>query len=166
MEEVEAGVARLDALGRDAAERELFACCGSGEWAARMAAERPFRTLAALLEAASRIWRELPESEWLQTFGAHARIGDATVSGEGAREQSGMRSASRETLDGLTLANRHYEQRFGRVFLVCASGKTGEEMLAACLARLHNDPATELRICAEEQRKITALRLRKLAASA
>jgi OHCU decarboxylase len=131
-----------------------------------MAAERPFRNLAALLETASRVWRELPESEWQAAFAAHARIGDVGASGQGAREQAAIRSASRETLDGLTLANRHYEQRFGRVFLVCATGRTGEQMLAACLARLHNDAPTELRISAEEQRKITALRLRKLAANA
>lgn len=166
METLDPGVARLDSLPSDAAERELLACCGSPEWARRMASARPFRTLSALLEAASRVWRELPESEWLTAFAAHARIGDAGASGTGAREQSGMRSASRETLDGLTLANRHYEQRFGRIFLVCASGRTGEQMLAACLARLHNDAATELRISAEEQRQITALRLRKLAANA
>lgn len=158
-----AGVARLDALSRGAAEAELFSCCGSREWARRMAQGRPFGDLARLLDAADRVWRSLSESDWREALAAHPRIGDSTAAGRAAEEQSGALAAPAPTREDLVRANREYEARFGHIFVVCASGKSAEEMLALCRTRLHNDPNTELRLAAEEQRKITRLRLEKLA---
>ena len=158
-----ASIERLDALPPDAAERELLACCGSREWARQMALARPFREPAALYQAADRIWRSLSESDWREALAAHRRIGDAAASGDAAEEQSGALSAPASIRESLALSNAEYEARFGHMFVVCASGKSGEEMLALCRDRLHNDPKTELRLAAQEQRKITRLRLEKLA---
>ncbi|MEO8431031.1 MAG: 2-oxo-4-hydroxy-4-carboxy-5-ureidoimidazoline decarboxylase [Acidobacteriota bacterium] len=153
------GVSRLDALSSDEAARELLAFCGSDEWARRMAAARPFGTPARLLEAADLSWSALSAAGRLQALSRHPRIGDPGASGQPAREQSAMRDADAETARDLALANRDYEERFGRIFIVAAAGRTAAEMLALCRERLHNDAATELEIAAEEQRRITRLRL-------
>ena len=142
------------------AERQLLAACGSREWARRMAAARPFASREKLLDAAERTWLDLGSEDWLEAFAAHPRIGER-ASGEAAREQSGTRDASPDVLRSLADANREYEERFGRVFLVCATGKSAQEMLELCRLRLHNDPREELAVAADEQRKITRLRLEK-----
>ena len=110
---------------------------------------------------ADAIWRALSRGDWLEAFAAHARIGERT-SGTAAREQAGARSASPQTLESLSRANREYEERFGHVFIVCATGKTAGQMLDLCRARLHNDPERELEVAAEEQRQITRLRLERI----
>jgi len=155
----------------------LLSCCGSGEWARRLAEERPFETGDALADAADRIWQSLSKEDRLEAFAAHPRIGSEKVAGAGPadlhtppysvpiwarEEQAGTKNASPETLSNLADANREYEQRFGHIFIVCASGKSAAEMLAEAQSRLHNDAQTELAIAAEEQRKITRLRLAKL----
>jgi OHCU decarboxylase len=150
-----------NALPRVEAIARLLSCCGSTEWAQQMEEARPFPDLPALLDAADRVWRSLSETDRQEAFRAHPRIGER-VSGQAAEEQSGARDASEATLAALDRANREYEEKFGRVFLVCATGKSAEEMLALCGARLHNDAGTEMRVAAEEQRKITRLRLQKL----
>ena len=172
---------RLNALPREEAEARFLSCCGSPKWARRMTEERPFRGGEELQEAADRVWRALPEREWREAFAAHPRIGATPNSAAGTgpadlhpppnlerskewsrEEQAGARSASAETLENLADANRKYEQRFGHIFIVCASGKSAAEMLALLESRLHNDARTELAIAAEEQRKIMRLRLAKL----
>lgn len=153
----------LDALAPAEAEAKLLSCCGSRGWARGMVRARPFGTLDGLLAAADRIGDTLSDSDWLEAFAAHPRIGDRGARGAAAAEQSGALSAPESTIEALSRANREYETRFGHIFIVCASGKQAEEMLALYRERLHNDPATELRIAAEEQRKITRLRLEKLA---
>jgi OHCU decarboxylase len=142
------------------AEAAMLACCGSKRWARRMARARPFPGEDELFANADRIWRELSEDDWLEAFAAHPRIG-ARASGQAAAEQAGARGASAETLAALTRANREYEERFGHIFIVCASGRSAEEMLDLCRRRLHNEPREELQAAAEEQRKITRLRLEK-----
>jgi OHCU decarboxylase len=122
---------------------------------------RPFRDLPALLDVADRVWRLLSETDRQEAFRAHPRIGER-VSGQAGEEQSGARNASAETLEALARANREYEEKFGRIFLVFATGKSAEEILALSRACLHNDAGTEMRVAAEEQRKITRLRLEKL----
>ncbi|MCA1582794.1 MAG: 2-oxo-4-hydroxy-4-carboxy-5-ureidoimidazoline decarboxylase [Acidobacteria bacterium] len=159
-----AGIGLLDALPPEAAERELFGCCGSPEWARRMAAARPFGSLDRLIDASDATWRSLPETQRLEALDAHPRIGDRAASGRAAEEQAGALSGSDEDARLLAEANRAYEARFGRIFIVCAAGRTAREMLALCRARLENDAATELAIAAEEQRRITRLRLERLAA--
>ena len=128
-----------------------------------MGAARPFRTLERLHEAADATWRSLSEADWREALDAHPRIGDRTASGQAAEEQAGALSGGEEESRLLAEANREYEARFGRIFLVCAAGRTARQMLALCRERLQNDLAAELRIAAEEQRRITRLRLEKLA---
>lgn len=124
-----------------------------------MAGRRPLPTAEDLISAAGACWDGLPTEDRLEAFAAHPRIGDRRATGTAAVEQAGARGASAETLAELERANRDYEERFGRVFLVCATGKSAEEMLALCRERLQNDPRVELEIASEEQKKITVLRL-------
>lgn len=156
------GLDRLNALPREDAEAQLLACCGSRQWARRLAAERPFASADDLADAADRIWRSLPAEDWLEAFAAHPRIGRSSSNAWVRREQAGTESASPETLANLADVNREYEERFGHIFIVCATGKSAAEMLALAESRLHNDPRTERAIAAEEQRKIMRLRLAKL----
>ena len=156
------GLVRFNGLSREEAEATLRRCSGSGKWAREMAAERPFETAEQLRAAADRVWRALTPSEWRAAFRSHPRIGESGVSGREAEEQAGAKSASEEIRSALAAGNRAYEERFGHIFIVCASGRSAGEMLAELEARLHNEPEAELSVAAEEQRKITRLRLEKL----
>ena len=142
----------------------LYACFASALWARRVAAGRPYADFAPLLAACESAWAELAPADWLSAFAAHPRIGDsgghAPESSE--REQAGVRSAAGRTLAELKEENRRYEARFGHVFLVSASGRTADEILAALRLRMNNDPDTEVAVAAAEQRKITQLRLERL----
>lgn len=157
------GIPALDAMPPGEAEDALRKVCGSGEWARRMTAARPFHTIEALLARSEAEWRSLSESDWREALAAHPRIGDRSASGREAREQAGALASGEETLSELARANAEYEARFGFIFVVCASGKSAAEMLALCRARLHNDPSTEIRVAAGEQSKIVRLRLAALA---
>ena len=162
---------RLEELNRmteEEAEAALRACCGSRRWARALAGRRPFQDKDQLLRAADGIWGSLGREDWLEAFRAHPRIGEKKDSPPGKREaswseeeQAGARRASGETRAALAEANRTYEVRFGHIFIVCATGKSGEEMLALLRQRLQNDAAAELKIAAGEQAKITHLRLEK-----
>jgi len=135
-----------------------------------MSDARPFKDADALLHKADSVWWSLSEEDWLEAFRAHPKIGEqraATAQSEQARswsaqEQSAIQDAATETKKALAARNREYEERFGFIFIVCATGKTSSEMLTILQERLPNDPALELRVAAEEQRKITRLRLEKL----
>jgi 2-oxo-4-hydroxy-4-carboxy-5-ureidoimidazoline decarboxylase len=153
----------LNVLPADAAERELSRCCGSGRWTAAMAARRPFATVDRLLQEADEVWWSLEGGDWLEAFSHHPRIGERAA-GWATGEQSGVEAASQPTLDELSERNHAYERRFGYVFLICAAGKRADEMLSELERRIDNDPATELRVAATEQAKITRLRLEKLLA--
>jgi len=160
---------RLNSLPRGEATAEMLKCCGSARWAEAMTEVRPFADEQTLLETADRVWRGLSREDWLEAFRSHPKIGErraARETGEGARrwaeeEQSGTRGAGVEVLDELAAANREYEEKFGHIFIVCATGKSAAEMLALLRERLGNDAETELRVAAEEQRRITQLRLKK-----
>ena len=142
---------------------ELLACCGSTEWAERVASARPFESWNDLTAKADAIWRGLKPEDWLEAFRAHPRIGERKPShGWAADEQAGATTAGEVTLSELANANREYEKRFGHIFIVCATGKSADEMLSILQSRLGNPSEAELEIAAEEQRKITHLRLRKL----
>ena len=158
------GMARLNALSPEEARAELRACCGSSTWAERMTAARPWRDLAAAKSEAARVAEGLTEPDWLEAFGAHPRIGEkkADARGWSAEEQAGVGGADRATLDALADANRAYEAKHGFVYIVCATGKTAEEMLALARTRLQGDRAREVVRASEEQRAITDLRLEKL----
>ncbi len=135
-------------------------CCGCRNWTRGLTNARPFADSDALFRAADNLWWALSEEDWLEAFRAHPKIGEqkaAAVQSEQARnwsaqEQSGIHAAAIETKAALAAGNQKYEERFGFIFIVCASGRR----------RMQNDPGTELRVAAEEQRKITRLRLEKL----
>jgi OHCU decarboxylase len=130
-----------------------------------MMARRPFGSEAAALDAADRIWVSLFPVDWREAFSAHSRIGDRNARGQAAAEQAGAQNAPEAVRDALAEANRAYEERFGYIFIVCASGKSAEELLDLCRRRLDNDPVAELAVSAEEQRKITCFRMETLFAS-
>ncbi|GAA2129178.1 2-oxo-4-hydroxy-4-carboxy-5-ureidoimidazoline decarboxylase [Glycomyces algeriensis] len=142
----------------------LTTCCASRAWAEKVASGRPYRTVAALRAAALAGFDELPESELAVAHAAHAPIGKPKPAGEdqwSRGEQSRALAAGATVHDELAAANAAYERRFGRVFLICATGLTGEEILAEARRRLGNDDATEHREAVAELRKIVALRLEK-----
>ncbi len=160
----------LNALPPAEAEAAFLACCGSRAWSRWMVSRRPYADLGDLLETADRVWATLAPADWREAFAAHPRIGEKKQDGEdrfrrwSAAEQSDAAGAPATVRAELAEANRIYDQRFGHIFIVCATGKSAEEMLALLRQRLGNDAETELRTAAEEQRKITRLRLEKLAA--
>ncbi len=142
----------------------LRSTCGSTEWVRKMNAGRPFASWDALVRAAGDAWWSSDAAQWREAFAAHPRIGAKKASGWAAEEQSRAASASAETLIALEKINREYEDRFDHTFIVCATGRSAEEMLALAQLRIANDAETELRVAGEEQLKITKLRLMKLVA--
>lgn len=160
-------LASFNALLPVVAAADLLACCGSPRWAAAVAALRPFRDLDHLQEAADEAWWALDEGDWLAAFAAHPRIGERAAGG-GAHErwseaeQADAQRAEQAVRNEIARLNAEYELRFGHVFLICASSRSGEEILAELRRRLDSSPETELRIAAEEQAKITRLRLARL----
>ena len=167
------GLERLNALPEKEAEAELLKCCGSTLWARRMATKRPFHDLPELLSMADAIWWSLDAEDWLEAFSRHPKIGEKESARAQVREaqqwseheQAGTNTAAEETRAALAAANREYEKKFGYIYIVCATGKTADEMLSILRERLQNDAERELRIAAEEQRRITHLRLQKLLTS-
>lgn len=163
------GLQNLNALPEPSAREVLLRCCGSSRWVSEMVRKRPFRDEAELFEVSRKIWNGLEREDWLEAFRHHPRIGDknsllkfATTRLWASSEQSGVSSAREETLEALAEGNRLYEEKFGHIFIVCATGKGAEEILELLRTRLSNAPAQELTIAAEEQDKITRLRLEKL----
>src|SRR5206468_6764936 len=123
-------------------------------------AARPFDCLDAMLQHSDAVSRSLGSADWLEAFAAHPRIGGSSAASSwSSDEQSGMNAAGAPVRERLAAGNRAYKARFGHIFIVCATGKSADEMLSLLEARIGNDPADELRIAAEEQRKISRLRL-------
>ena len=162
-------LALWNGLSPELATAQILPCCGSSVWAAELSARRPLSDEASLLAASDEIWRGLDPGDWLEAFSKHPRIGErrapSAASSQSAswsaQEQKDVAAAAESVQQALAAANHTYEQRFGRVFIVCATGKSAEEMLNILQQRLQNDEATELHAAAEEQRKITNLRLKK-----
>ncbi len=154
----------------DAAAEDLMKCCGARRWAAEMNARRPFASREALLAASDEIWAGMKREDLLEAFTHHPKIGDieslrkkfASTAAWASGEQSGVSGAGDEVLRGLSRGNEEYERKFGYIFIVCATGRSAEEMLDLLRERLKNDPARELALAAGEQRKITRIRLEKL----
>ncbi len=161
---------RLDLATAEEARQLLTTCCGSSAWVLRMLRRRPFMNTERLLALARDDWFGLTHTDWLEAFAHHPKIGDReALAGRFAgtaqlseREQRGVDGAPAGVLDQLAAGNRAYQDKFGYIFIVCATGRTAAEMLDLLRARLPNDAATEIRIAAEEQAKITELRLRSL----
>ncbi len=167
------GIARLNALPDEDAHATLLRCCGSTRWVRAMLASRPFLSAEQLLAEADRHWDSTSAEDWREAMGHHPRIGErqlrekfAATAGWSNQEQRGVSNAGEDVLTALAEGNRAYEEKFGFIFLVCATGKSASEMLAMLRARLSNDRETELRVAAGEQRKITRIRLEKLLAEA
>ena len=163
----------INAWTDDEARESFQRCCGSRRWSEAMARARPFESEAALIETAERIWWGLSKADWLEAFAAHPRIGDVdAIRGQVRRDRrlgeprtGGRLGASEEVLQNLARGNRQYEERFGYIFIVCASGKTAEEMLELLMQRLGNDADAEIKLAAGEQMKITRIRLERIATS-
>jgi len=155
------GLAWFNSLGEQEARDQLFHCLALRTWAENVAAARPYDTLSHLMARVDSEMDSLGEGDWLQAFAAHPRIGErgghAPATSE--QEQSRVMRAAEETLEALHAENRVYEERFGHVFLIAAAGRSADEILESLRERMSNDPATELEVAAEEQRKITRLRL-------
>jgi 2-oxo-4-hydroxy-4-carboxy-5-ureidoimidazoline decarboxylase len=159
----------FNAAEPERAERQLLACCASRRWADELLARRPYHDVATMQRLSDTVFAELPWSEIEQALAAHPRIGERPAGGGqeaewSHAEQSGVTAASAED-GGLTSANAEYERRFGHVFLICATGLSTDDILAALRTRLANDERAERAVVREELRKIAALRLRKLAGS-
>lgn len=166
----DSAVASFDRLPDLEAAQFLETCCGSSAWVSGMIARRPFGTLHRVLLEADELWWSLAPDDWREAFAHHPRIGERAADvpqGEIARrwsadEQRGASLAGHDVRAALAKGNAEYERRFGYIYLVCATGRSADEMLAFLHERMHNDPATELRVAATEQATITRLRLVKL----
>ena len=156
------GLDALNGLGPAQAKAALHRCCGSERWASEMAAARPFDDVPSLLRTAERRWWQLGEADWLEAFAAHPRIGEQPASGWAAGEQAGAAGAAARVTAELARLNQAYADRFGFVFLICATGRDAASMLAELKTRLEATRDDEIRTAAEEQARITRLRLGKL----
>lgn len=162
-------LARWNARDEAAAAREVLPCCGSKVWAARLSKMRPFAEEAELKQAAVEVWAALPAEDWQEAFDSHPRIGQGHAQREATaeslrwsgEEQRAVMSPDDVAKQALAEGNRRYEERFDRIFIVCAAGRSAAEILAILEERLSNEDAAELQEAAEQQRQITQLRLQR-----
>lgn len=161
----------LNAASPEAAAAALARCCGSRRWVEGMVAGRPYQSLAQLHGHAEHLWWHLGDGDWLEAFTHHPRIGAdlsalrakfAATAAWSAGEQAGVAAADEATLQALADGNRRYEERYGYIFIVCATGLSAGQMLQRLNDRIDNPPEYELRVAAGEQARITRLRLNKL----
>jgi 2-oxo-4-hydroxy-4-carboxy-5-ureidoimidazoline decarboxylase len=164
----------LNNLSKPALAEALQKCCGSTAWVENMVANFPVADAESLMDQATKQWSSLSESDWREAFAHHPKIGGdvealrekfASTSAWAEGEQAAVREAARETLVALAAGNIEYEQKFGYIFIVCATGKSADEMLALLQARLPNNAKDEILIAAGEQDKITRIRLEKVLAA-
>jgi len=163
----------LNTLPQPDAIEEFMKCCGSQRWAQRMVINRPYLSLDDLCVKAGDLWWDLDQDDWLEAFKSHPKIGERKAASEvsqealewSGREQAGINNAHSQTLIDLARLNQEYEAKFGFIYILCASGKSAEEMLETLSSRITNEAENELMIAAREQAKITELRLRKMIAS-
>jgi 2-oxo-4-hydroxy-4-carboxy-5-ureidoimidazoline decarboxylase len=168
-DEVSSVLESWNRLSVEEAVSTILPCCGSRAWAIGMAARRPLLDEAALAAAADETWHNLNLSDWMEAFQSHPRIGDAyarqAVPPQSAawstQEQERVKDIGDTLRSAFEEGNREYERRFGRIFIVCASGKSAAEIQQILRRRLQNDAEIELREAAEQQRQITQIRLRK-----
>ena len=160
----------LNSLGESEAREHLSHCCGSQKWVEFMISARPFKSFEDLINKAEDQAKKLERADWLQAFSHHPQIGDIDALKKKfskgpqweAGEQAGVATATDQVLEELAQGNKDYQKKFGYIFIVCATGKSADEMLAILKSRLANNPEDELDISAGEQRKITKIRLEKL----
>ena len=158
-------LSQLNSMSAETVREALLSCCGSEAWVADMIARRPFIDDASLHAQADEVWWQLAERDWLEAFSKHPKIGERRDSAKwSAVEQSGMAQTSADAVESMYRRNIEYMDKFGWIFIVCATGKSAAEMIAILEERLGNDPAAEVSVAAGEQAKITHLRLTKLLA--
>ena len=162
-------IAEFDHLDKEQKKKLLYQCCGSTAWVEKMLAKPPVEDLVDLLEDAEEAWYTCSEADWKEAFSHHPRIGDLQSLKEkfsadqwANGEQSSVKKASEHLLLSLAEGNKAYEDKFAYIFIVFATGKSAEEMLAMLTDRLQNDPKEEIKIAMEEQLKITKHRLEKV----
>lgn len=163
-------IEELNTINRKDAFDELFKCCGCTIWAQNLIDFRPYKNKEELFRLSDMIWTSCEGEEVLEAFSHHPKIGDlkslekkfASTKEWASGEQSGVNVAAPKILEELAAANAEYEKKFGYIFIVCATGKTADEMLALLKWRLRNVPEEEFRIAKAEQNKITHIRLDKL----
>ena len=164
-----ATLAAWNAATAEAAREAMLACCGSARWAKAMTDLRPVASVPALSEAADRVWSAMQEPDWIEAFACHPRIGErksavhtgAQSATWSQQEQVQTGSASERVMAEMAAGNKQYEERFGFTYIVCATGKSTEEMLAILKRRLASNREAELREAAEQQRQIMQIRLGK-----
>ncbi len=160
----------LNALNKTQLEEVLGKCCGSSQWVQKISSLFPFADEACLLEAAATTWYACKENDWLEAFTHHPKIGDMAslkqkflaTADWAAGEQAAVKHSPDKVLKDLSHANILYEEKFGYIFIVCATGKTADEMLQLLTTRLYNNSEDEIQMAMEEQHKITAIRIKKL----
>ena len=160
----------LNTLSRVRLREELVKCCGSSAWVDKMLPFFPADDMVELLEDAEEQWFKCNEKDWKEAFAHHPKIGEieslkrnfGSTEQWTSGEQSGVKTASEQTVEGLAEGNRRYEEKFGYIFIICATGKSADEMLANLQSRLNNSPEVEIQIAADEQNMITKLRIEKL----
>lgn len=160
----------FNALAPEAARAELLKCCGATRWADAVEQGRPYLSLWHLLAQSNDVWHALDRDDWLEAFRSHPKIGEKKAANAvaeqsqkwSAQEQRGIADATADAVEKLARLNHAYEEKFGFIFIVCATGKSSDEILALLEQRLNNAPEVELPIAAAEQARITELRLRKL----
>ena len=152
----------LNALDPKAAEEILFRCCSSKKWARSMALKRPFSSVEEMLSQSDLVWFALDKEDWLEAFSHHPPIGGKSSQKWSNQEQAGVQTASEDVLKKLHKGNIDYQNKFGYVFLVCATGKSAQEMQSALEKRINNNKELELKNAAKEQAQITKIRLKKL----
>ncbi|HXD93733.1 MAG TPA: 2-oxo-4-hydroxy-4-carboxy-5-ureidoimidazoline decarboxylase [Bacteroidia bacterium] len=163
-------IEELNNLPADKTFEELFKCCGSTTWAKQLTTKKPFDSKISLLHNSNWIWQNCTVRDALEAFTHHPKIGDlkslekkfASTKDWAGGEQAGVNVATQNTLIALADGNEAYYKKFGYIFIVCATGKTAEEMLALLNTRLGNTPDIEIKIAMGEQNKITHIRLEKL----
>ncbi|PCH65569.1 MAG: OHCU decarboxylase [Bacteroidetes bacterium] len=163
-------IQEINELNKESVKAELLKCCGSTTWVTRMAEKHPFTSENELFNIAEQTWHECSNEDWLEAFSHHPKLGDlgslkkkfANTSEWAGEEQSGANSATPEIIEELAVANKAYEEKFGFIYILCATGKTAKTMLSILRVRLNNDRETELKMAMVEQNKITVLRLEKL----
>jgi len=163
-----ATLATWNAADEATALNAMIACCGSRRWAGTMVVLRPFESVEKLSLTADEVWNSMEEPDWMEAFACHPRIGErkaahavAKSASWSAQEQSSTERAAAQVLAELAAGNVLYEERYGFTYIVCATGKSAEQMLAILNRRLASDRETELREAAEQQRQITQIRLGK-----
>jgi 2-oxo-4-hydroxy-4-carboxy-5-ureidoimidazoline decarboxylase len=163
-------IQELNHLPQQQLKDELFKCCGSAAWVNKMMTVFPVEDYVDLMEDAEEKWYECSEEDWKEAFSHHPKIGDvdslkdkfANTAQWASGEQAGVNEASNEVLQKLSHGNRLYEEKFGYIFIVCATGKRADEMLEILESRLSNDAKREIEVAADQQMQITKIRLSKL----